>query len=150
MEDRLTAEAITRHLHTTRLGRKLLIEPSVDSTNTQVKQRFGNEDEGFVLLAEEQTAGRGRLGRQFVSPAGSGLYMSIVLHPDLPLERISLLMLISAVSICEALEHQCGIWPKIKWVNDVFIRGYKCAGILTESSSRPAAVNRTFRSLVLA
>ena len=102
MEDRLTAEAITRHLHTTRLGRKLLIEPSVDSTNTQVKQRFGNEDEGFVLLAEEQTAGRGRLGRQFVSPAGSGLYMSIVLHPDLPLERISLLMLISAVSICEA------------------------------------------------
>ncbi len=134
MEDRLTAEAIIRHLHTTRLGRKLLIEPSVDSTNTQVKQRFGNEDEGFVLLAEEQTAGRGRLGRQFVSPAGSGLYMSIVLHPDLPLERISLLMLISAVSICEALEHQCGIWPKIKWVNDVFIRGYKCAGILTESS----------------
>ena len=90
----MTAEAITRHLHTTRLGRKLLIEPSVDSTNTQVKQRFGNEDEGFVLLAEEQTAGRGRLGRQFVSPAGSGLYMSIVLHPDLPLERISLLMLI--------------------------------------------------------
>lgn len=62
MEDRLTAETITRHLHTTRLGRKLLVEPSVDSTNTQVKQRFGNEDEGFVLLAEEQTAGRDRLG----------------------------------------------------------------------------------------
>lgn len=134
MEDRLTVDAITKHLHTTRLGHKMLVLPSVDSTNTQVKQHYGKEPEGFVLLAEEQTAGRGRLGRQFVSPSGSGLYMSIVLHPDLPLERISLLMLISAVAICEALEHQCGIWPKIKWVNDVFLRGRKCAGILTESS----------------
>lgn len=134
MEDRLTVDAIKKHLHTTRLGHKMLVLPSVDSTNTQVKQHYGKEPEGFVLLAEEQTAGRGRLGRQFVSPSGSGLYMSIVLHPDLPLERISLLMLISAVAICEALEHQCGIWPKIKWVNDVFLRGRKCAGILTESS----------------
>ena len=134
MEDRFTARAIAPHLHTKRLGRSLLVLPSTDSTNTQVKQRFGKEPEGFVLLAEEQTAGRGRLGRSFVSPRGDGLYMSILLHPDLPLDKIPLLMLTSAVAVCEALEHQCGVWPKIKWVNDIFLRGRKCCGILTESS----------------
>ena len=122
MEDRFTARAIAPHLHTKRLGRSLLVLPSTDSTNTQVKQRFGKEPEGFVLLAEEQTAGRGRLGRSFVSPRGDGLYMSILLHPDLPLDKIPLLMLTSAVAVCEALEHQCGVWPKIKWVNDIFLR----------------------------
>lgn len=134
MHDQLTAEAITAGLHTTRLGRSLRILPETDSTNTQAKLHFSREADGFVLLAETQTAGRGRMGRKFVSPAGSGLYLSIVLHPDLPFAQLSLLTLAAAVAVCEALEQPCGLSPRIKWVNDVFLGEHKCAGILSESA----------------
>ena len=114
---------------------KVLYLPAVDSTNRWAKAHLAEFDAVGAVWTMSQTAGRGRLGRSFVSPRGDGLYMSILLHPDLPLDKIPLLMLTSAVAVCEALEHQCGVWPKIKWVNDILYMGKKLCGILVETGT---------------
>lgn len=129
----LTLSAISAQLHTQRLGHCGHILSCTDSTNTQIKQRFCEQPEGFILLAEEQTSGRGRQGRTFVSPAG-GLYLSLLLHPDLPFDKLSLLTPLAAVAVCQAVEQLCGLCPQIKWVNDVFLGNRKVCGILTESA----------------
>lgn len=120
-------------LHTQRLGRTLELLSCTDSTNTQIKKNYKDAPEGFVLLAEQQTAGRGRLGRTFVSPKGDGLYLSLVLRPKLPMQALSLLTPLAAVAVCEAIEKTCGITPAIKWVNDIFLQSKKICGILTEA-----------------
>ena len=88
--------------------------------------------DGLVVLAGEQTVGRGRRGRSFVSPAGKGLYLSALLRPDCPLEQVSALTAWTAVAVCDAVEELCGIRPGIKWPNDVILDGRKLCGILTE------------------
>lgn len=133
MNDFLSARQLSSMLHTQRLGRTLEILSCTDSTNTQIKQNYKDAPEGFVLLAEQQTAGRGRMGRQFVSPKGDGLYLSLVLHPSLPMQALSLLTPLTAVAVCEAIHQTCGLTPSIKWVNDVFLQGKKICGILTEA-----------------
>lgn len=133
MNDILTLEAIAAHLHTERLGHCGRILSATDSTNTQIKQHFSQQPEGFILLAEQQTGGRGRQGRTFVSPVG-GLYLSLLLHPDLPFDKLSLLTPLAAVAVCEAVEQLCDLSPQIKWVNDVFLGNRKFCGILTESA----------------
>ncbi len=133
MYDLLTAAQITADLHTKRLGRTLTILPCTDSTNTQLKTGYMDAPEGFVLLAEQQTAGRGRLGRQFVSPKGDGLYLSLVLRPQRAPEQLSLLTPLAAVAVCEAIETLCRVSPSIKWVNDILLADHKICGILTES-----------------
>lgn len=143
MSDILSAERLTSYLHTQRLGHAVKILSCTDSTNTQIKQTYQNTPEGFVLLAEQQTAGRGRLGRQFLSPKGDGLYLSLVLRPNLPMHQLSLLTPLAAVAVCEAIHEVCGLTPAIKWVNDIFLQDKKICGILTEtcglsSDGRPA------------
>ncbi len=133
MNDTLTAAQITADLRTKRLGHVLTILPCTDSTNTQLKNSYADVPEGFVLLAEQQTAGRGRLGRQFVSPKGDGLYLSLVLRPQRTPEQLSLLTPLAAVAVCEALETLCKVSPSIKWVNDILLADHKICGILTES-----------------
>lgn len=115
-------------------GMRLLELDSTASTNTVAAgcARAG-EAEGLVVMAETQTAGRGRRGRAFFSPGGTGLYMSILLRPKLPPERAVLLTAAAAVAVCRALEG-LGEAPSIKWVNDVYLRGKKVCGILTESA----------------
>ena len=90
--------------------------------------------EGTVIIASEQTAGRGRRGRSFYSPAGTGVYISILLRPALPAERAVLITTATAVAACEAIEGVTGETAGIKWVNDIFVRGRKVSGILTEAS----------------
>ncbi len=133
MNDILSAEQIISHLHTGRLGHTLKILSCTDSTNTQIKQNHQDAPEGFLLLAEQQTAGRGRLGRQFVSPKGDGLYLSLVLRPNLSMDALSLLTPLAAVAVCEAIHKVCRLTPAIKWVNDIFLQGKKICGILTET-----------------
>lgn len=133
MNDILSAEQLLSFLQTKRLGHTIKILSCTDSTNTQIKQNYNDASEGFVLLAEQQTAGRGRLGRQFVSPKGDGLYLSLVLRPNLPMYQLSLLTPLAAVAVCEAIHAVCGLNPAIKWVNDVFLQGKKICGILTET-----------------
>lgn len=133
MEDILNAHFISQYLHTKRLGHDILVLSSTDSTNTQVKRQYHNRAEGFILLSETQTAGRGRMGRTFVSPPQNGLYFSLLLHPTLPSDQFIRLTQVAAVAVCEALEHLCRLSPRIKWVNDVFLCDKKICGILTES-----------------
>lgn len=109
--------------------------PEVDSTNTLCK-RLAAEDapDGTVVMADRQTAGRGRRGRSFLSPAGMGLYLSVLWRPDCPPERLLPLTALSAVAVCRAIERLGGAGAEIKWPNDLVMGGRKICGILTELS----------------
>lgn len=115
--------------------------PQVDSTNLQVKlrARSGQIAAPYLLIADTQTAGRGRLGRTFVSPPETGLYMSLLLRPPVfsQMEKITIL---AAVAVCRAIEELTALRPKIKWVNDLFLRGRKVCGILAEGVGDQAVV----------
>ncbi len=112
-----------------------------DSTNARVKEWAARgESEGAVLIADAQSAGRGRLGRSFYSPSGTGLYMSVLLRPRLAAEDMPLLTTAAAVAACRAIEVAAGQRPAVKWVNDVFLCGRKVCGILVEGVPEQYAV----------
>lgn len=113
--------------------------PTLPSTNTYAKQLAAQgAPEGTVLIADSQTAGRGRLGRSFDSPAGQGIWMSVILRPHCPPEQLMHLTCAAAVAACDAVEEETGFRPGIKWINDLLADGRKLAGILTELSVDPA------------
>jgi len=105
------------------------------STNDDVKAaaRMG-EPEGLVIIADRQTAGRGRMRRAFFSPDGSGLYMSVLLRPDASPAGSVLITAAAAVAVAESVEQVSGRPARIKWVNDIFLDGKKVCGILTEGA----------------
>ncbi len=147
--DRLLPAEIQRHLATTRFGRRLECFETIDSTNV-VAARLAREGapEGTLVLAERQTAGRGRLGRSWVSPARVNLYASFVLRPTLAPADAPQLALAAAVAVARALTvlpHLGRDRVAIKWPNDCLVDGKKIAGILTEMD---AEVDR-IRSVVL-
>ena len=103
------------------------------STNIEaLEQAKRGADEGLCIVARAQTAGRGRHGRVWQSPAGSGLYFSLVLRPKMAMEFLPLLTLMAAVAVHEILISDCGLRPDIKWANDVLVSGKKISGILAE------------------
>jgi len=105
----------------------------LESTNTTAKEMAANgASHGTVLIADRQTGGRGRLGRTFLSPAGMGIYMSVILKTDCPPERLMHLTCAAAVAMCDAVEASAGFRPNIKWINDLVWGKRKLAGILTE------------------
>lgn len=105
-----------------------------DSTNTQAKKRAADgAAHGTLLLAEEQTAGRGRSGKSFFSPRGAGLYMSLVLRPTAAIKEPQMVTVAAAVAVCRAIEMLTDLKPQIKWVNDLYLDGKKICGILTEA-----------------
>lgn len=117
-------------------GRKapIYFAESTDSTNTRLKElaRQG-APQGTVVAAREQTGGKGRLGRSFVSPPG-GLYLSILWRPEFSPEKAARLSCAGALAACAAIEEVWGIAPDIKWPNDLLLKGKKISGILTEAS----------------
>lgn len=133
-DDSLTAVGIRTLLKTEYIGRTIRVEQTLSSTNTVMKQHWLEQPDGFTLIAEEQTAGRGRIGRSFSSPPNTGIYLSILLHPVLPVEQIQLVTIAAAVAVAEAIEQTAGFAPQIKWVNDVLMEGRKLCGILTEAN----------------
>ena len=113
--------------------RRIICLDSVDSTNTECKRRALNEDtEGLVIIADEQTGGRGRLGRSFSSPKGKGLYFSAVIKPDVGPGEVASITAWTGVAACNAVEKICGVRPQIKWTNDLILGNKKLGGILTE------------------
>lgn len=131
--DVLSREGIQRYLKTPEVD--VHVYSSTASTNTLLKAWA--EDgcaEGTTAVAEEQTAGRGRRGRGFFSPRGTGLYMSILLRPQAKAEAALAITTAAAVAAAEAIESLSGEAAQIKWVNDIFMRGKKVCGILTEAS----------------
>lgn len=133
--DRLTALELAPLLSTRDLGRTIHYEDSLASTNALAFE-LATEGafHGEVVIAEEQTAGKGRRGRSWVSPPGKNLYFSVVLRPELAPQRASELTLVAAVALCETLR-EAGVHAQIKWPNDLEINGKKVAGILTELSA---------------
>ena len=111
---------------------------TIDSTNTRAKEMASSgAPHGTVLVAGHQTAGRGRLGRSFQSPAGLGVYMSVILRPKCTPDKLMHLTCATAVAMCDAVEKAAGIRPGIKWTNDLVLGSRKIAGILTELSVDP-------------
>lgn len=120
-------------------GLQIEVRDNVTSTNTILRQwAEENAPHGTVLAAASQSAGRGRRERAFFSPEGSGLYLSILLRPDLPVTEALLLTTCAAASVALAIETLTGESAPIKWVNDVFFHGKKVCGILTEGALDPA------------
>ncbi|MBR2459782.1 MAG: biotin--[Clostridia bacterium] len=126
---------------------------SVPSTNTLLKERaLKGEAEGAVIIADSQSAGKGRLDRSFFSPEGSGLYMSLLLRPSdrgitLAADKALMITTAASVSVCRAIEKVCKIKCGIKWVNDVFCDGKKVCGILTEGALIPNTSNLDYAVL---
>lgn len=111
----------------------IVVRKRVDSTNSEARRRAAEgASEGTVIVAEEQTAGKGRPGKTFFSPATTGLYLSIVLRPALAADRGQFLTCAAAVAGAQAIEQVTGKEALIKWVNDIYCDGRKVAGILTE------------------
>ena len=124
---------ISKHLESHPWWDSIHYFDTIDSTNTRAKtMAFQGAPEGTVLIADHQTGGRGRLGRSFLSPAGTGIYMSVILRPDCPPAELMHLTCAAAVAACDAVEKAVGVRPGIKWTNDLVYENRKLAGILTE------------------
>ncbi|ADL53807.1 biotin--[acetyl-CoA-carboxylase] ligase [Clostridium cellulovorans] len=144
MERKLSYVSTLENLNTCCFGKTFLYLPTIDSTNIKAKE-LANQDQskypnGFLIISEEQTNGKGRLGRTWHSPSGCGLWFSLILRPNINLVDIPKITLISAVALCDSLKNS-GVDSQIKWPNDILINNKKIAGILTEMSSLNSIVN---------
>jgi BirA family biotin operon repressor/biotin-[acetyl-CoA-carboxylase] ligase len=138
--DRLTALELRPLLSTHDLGQVLHCREELASTNDLAKQLAEEgASHGEVVVAERQTAGRGRRGRAWISPAGKNLYFSAVLRPELPPHRAPELTLVASVALCHAVR-RAGVDASIKWPNDLVVGGRKVCGILTEMAADPDRV----------
>lgn len=117
---------------------RITVTDTCESTNSDVKALGEQgEAEGYVLIARQQTRGRGRLGRSFYSPPGTGLYLSVLLRPSLPVSQGVRVTTVAAVAACRAVKTVFGKDAGIKWVNDIYLNGRKVCGILTEAVTEP-------------
>ena len=133
--NRISAGFISSKLETESLGRNIILFDEIDSTNNEAtKIAAAGETHGTVVIADRQTMGKGRMGRSFVSPAGTGVYMSVIIRPDISVESAGLITSAAAVAAAEAVEKVCGQKIMIKWVNDLYLNDKKICGILTEAS----------------
>lgn len=130
----LSAQGIRKYMKSgERIDLRVL--PTIDSTNNYLKKLASDGGkEGIVAISEEQTAGKGRLGRRFESPKKTGIYMSFLLRPKFSAEESLSITTIAAVAVAKAIEETTGFETKIKWVNDIYMREKKICGILTEAS----------------
>lgn len=132
-DEALTPAALQRCLGSALLGHRVFYYPSIGSTNDRALElAAAGEAEGGLVLAEEQTGGRGRRARSWSSPPRAGIYASLILRPALPAPRAPLFTLGAAVSVAEALREAAGLPARIKWPNDVMVGPRKIAGILGE------------------
>ena len=131
--DRLSEGEVRPYLTGRRIGRELRVFDTIDSTNSYLKREAANGlPDGTAALADCQTGGRGRLGRSFRSAPGAGVYLSVLLRPQVPPEEAVNLTAYVAVAVCDGIEAAAGVRPQIKWTNDLVLGGRKICGILTE------------------
>lgn len=134
--DILSPQGIRRFLRPEYRDLDLTVLPTAPSTNALVREKANQgRPEGCVIVACEQTDGRGRYGRQFFSPGDTGVYLSLLLRPTAySPQQATCLTAAAAAAMCQAIEAVTGQQPGIKWVNDIFLRGKKVCGILTEAA----------------
>lgn len=134
--DLISSEGILNYLNKEYLDTKIVCYKELESTNKTAKElAFNGLEHGTVIISEKQTAGRGRLGRSFYSPENTGIYMSIILRPELTISNSVLITTAASVAVCRAIEKVTGIDTKIKWINDIVLNNKKVCGILTEAST---------------
>jgi BirA family biotin operon repressor/biotin-[acetyl-CoA-carboxylase] ligase len=135
--DLLHADDLYSRLGRTRvIGRDIRVFRETTSTNdVAALLARGGTDEGAVVFAESQSKGRGRLGRTWISPAGKGLWFTVLLRPDIAPQGATQLTVAAATALARAIAQQTGLAPEIKWPNDILIGGKKVAGVLTEMSA---------------
>jgi BirA family biotin operon repressor/biotin-[acetyl-CoA-carboxylase] ligase len=127
-------------LPTRRLGRRVLLFDCLDSTSTYAAAMAGEAaNDGLVIIADEQSAGRGRHGRAWLCPPGQGLLLSALLLAPEELRRPVILTAWAAVAVCRTIERQAGLKARIKWPNDVLVRDRKVSGILIEQGRATVA-----------
>lgn len=140
--DKVSEAELKSHRKTKWVGQKLLYLSVVDSTNTKGKelaeQGYPN---GTLVVADSQTAGRGRRGRVWESPAGNSIYMSLLLKPKINPNHASMITLVAALALSKAISDTTNRTAGIKWPNDIVMNGKKVCGILTEMSAQPNYVN---------
>lgn len=134
--DNISVEEIESLLTTEFTARNIIYLNSTDSTNNECK-RLEDKADGTLVIAEQQTAGKGRLGRAWESPRGAGIWMSLLLKPDIPVASVSQITLVAGLAACRAI----GNGSMIKWPNDIVIGSKKLCGILTEMSAEIERIN---------
>lgn len=139
--DILTFEEIKDFLNTQQIGKNIIYCDSIGSTNSKAKELAeAGKEHGTVVISEEQTSGRGRLGRNWVSPKYKGIWMSIILRPNIITENIAQITLLGAAAVQQAIM-EMGIKTGIKWPNDIVLNSKKVCGILTEMSGEIDHIN---------
>ena len=140
--DVMTKEELESLMKTRWAGKNIVYYTETDSTNLRIKQ-LGDEGapEGTLAVADHQSAGRGRRGRSWDSPAGSSIYMSVLLRPKIAPDRAPMLTLVMACSVAEGIMDCEDVKVQIKWPNDIIINGKKLVGILTEMSTQIDYIN---------
>lgn len=132
-QDDLSPSALSRELKTKTIGRNVLYFPTIPSTMDIAKQAAKDgAAEGTVVITDHQTAGRGRLNREWLAPPGSSLLLSIILYPEQ--QHLARLTMIACLAVAQSIEKVTGLKPAIKWPNDVLINGRKVSGILSEAN----------------
>ncbi|MEC0243290.1 biotin--[acetyl-CoA-carboxylase] ligase [Paenibacillus dokdonensis] len=134
--ERLDTLSLIKALRTKTMGQKLKIIDSTVSTQEEAKL-LAEEDapEGTLVIAEEQTGGKGRMGRKWYSPKGKGIWMSLVLRPKQPMHFMPQMTLMTGVAVCRAVRRTTGVMAGLKWPNDLLVNGRKISGILLESAA---------------
>ncbi len=132
------AEELLHYLSGLRLGHPVYLYRTIGSTNDEAKLLADSgAPEGLLVIAEEQTAGRGRMGRTWITPLGQALAISLVLRPgQLPADQATQLTMLAGLAVCQAVEQAAGLKPQLKWPNDVLLSGKKIAGLLLETALR--------------
>lgn len=138
---KLDRTKLEQELKTCWAARNLCCCDEIDSTNLEII-RLAKEGapHGMLVTADAQSAGRGRLGRNWISPKGTGIWMSILLRPDIAPCAASMLTLVAALAVVKGIDHETGLPVQIKWPNDVVLGGRKLCGILTEMSTEAGAI----------
>ncbi|MBV7276521.1 biotin--[acetyl-CoA-carboxylase] ligase [Clostridium sp. PL3] len=138
--DLLTFEEISANLNTSCIGRNIMYFQTIDSTNNKAKELANASDNGTVIISEEQTSGRGRLGRAWKAPKFKGIWMSIILKPDIDPPNIPKITQVGAAAVIKTL-NDFNINAYVKWPNDIILNNKKVCGILTEMSGELNRIN---------
>lgn len=138
----LTKSEIKAGLTTKYIGKNVVYEQSVSSTQ-EIAHRIASDgaEEGTVVVADEQLGGKGRLGRPWFSPIGTGIWMSLILKPKIPPQQAPQLTLLTAVAVIRGIKEKTGLHCDIKWPNDILLNGKKLVGILTEMQADPDQIH---------
>ena len=134
MPDLLLPWEITENLKTKFIGKRAYYFDSIDSTQDfALKIASQDNENGTVIISKKQTGGKGRMKRKWFSPVG-GIWMSVIIHPDFDISNVTLVPIATSLALCMAIEKTIKLRPKLKWPNDITIKGKKVAGILVDTS----------------